>query len=101
MSILKPPRIRSAIATDSPRIDTERTQPRKLEPNLGDVPSEIVLSPQFGVKRPGKAFLATRGPCRGWLCRFWPAGPEHALNTYVENRGRDARRVRVAVFDPS
>ena len=70
-----PPRIRSAIATGLPRIDTERPKPRKLEPNLGDVPAEIVRSPQFGVKRPGKAFLAMRGPSRGWLCRFLAGGP--------------------------
>ena len=41
--------------------DTERPKARNLEPNLGDVPTEIVRSPQFGVKRPGKAFLGLRG----------------------------------------
>ena len=66
---------------------------RKLEPNLGDVPTEIVRSPQSGVKRPGKAFSAMRGPSRAWLCRFWPAGPEHVLNisgAHVENRCRSS-----------
>ena len=37
------------------------------------------------------AQVPSTGPFRGWLCRFWPVGPEHALNTTggcVENRGR-------------
>ena len=78
----KPPQIRSTIATGSPPIDTERPKARKLEPNLGDVPTEIVRSPQFGVKRPGKAFLALCGPSRGWLCGFGWAGPTR----YVKHR---------------
>ena len=24
--------------------------------------------------------VPSTGPFRGWLCRFWPVGPEHALN---------------------
>ena len=75
----KPPRMRSTIATDSPPIDTERPKARKLEPNIGDEPTEIVRSPQFGVKRPGKAILATRGPSRGLLWRFWPACPARCV----------------------
>ena len=37
------------------------------------------------------AQVPSTGPFRGWLCRFWPVGPEHALNIIggsIENRRR-------------
>ena len=35
-----------------------------------------------GRREPVKAALASRGPFRGWLCRFWPTGPAR----YVKHR---------------
>ena len=50
-------RRQATIATGSPPIDTERRKPRNLEPNLGDVPAEIVRSPQSGAKLLSQAFV--------------------------------------------
>ena len=58
-----PPERRSKeTSDDSHRLaaDTERRKPRNLEPNLGDVPAEIVRSPQSGAKLLSQAFAPAR-----------------------------------------
>ena len=53
-------RRQATIATGSPPIDAERRKPRNLEPNLRDVPAEIVRSAQSGAKLLKQAFAPAR-----------------------------------------
>ena len=79
----------------TPLHQPERRQPRNLEPNLGDIPAEIVRSPQCGAKLLSQAFVTAR-PSRGWCAKHGQGAPDAE-----EQPLRDARRFCVAVFDPS
>ena len=80
-----------------------RTQPHGIAghhgaaaPAIFNVPTQLVRSPQFGEKQASKAFFASRAPSRGWLCCFWPAGPEESLNASVGTSPRFCSRFRAS-----